>query len=202
MSYKNPLWKVSRRLNYSLSETGKELTKNKNYFDKNKKRKNKSSDYGVQLQEKQKIRFTYGISEKQFKKIFQKSSKMKGIHGENFLILLESRLDNIVYRLNIAKTRPQAKQLISHGHILVDSKKVNICSYILKPGQQISIKEKSKDLKIIQNSIKNIQNNSKFKSEYVSLDKNKIIGKYIRYPKRSEFLTNINEQLIVEFYSR
>ncbi|WP_153369049.1 30S ribosomal protein S4 [Candidatus Phytoplasma sacchari] len=202
--YKNPLWKFSRRLNYSLSETGKELTKKNNpYFDKQKKRKGKSSDYGIQLQEKQKVRLTYGISEKQLKKAFQKSSKIKGIHGENFLILLESRLDNIVYRLKIAKTRAQAKQLISHGHVLVDSKKVDICSYVLRPGQQISIKPKSQDLKIIKNSIQNMNNSQKSpKMEYVILDSNKIIGKYIRYPKRNEFLTNINEQLIVEFYNR
>ncbi|KXT29281.1 ribosomal protein S4 [Candidatus Phytoplasma oryzae] len=201
--YKNPLWKVSRRLNFSLSETGKELNKKNNaILEKQKKRKSKLSDYSVQLQEKQKVRLTYGISEKQFKKVFHKASKMKGIHGENFLILLESRLDNIIYRLNIAKTRAQAKQLISHGHVLVDFKKVDICSYILKPGQQISIKEKSKNLEIIQNSIKNSNKIQNSKKEYIILDSKKIIGKYIRYPERNEFLTNINEQLIVEFYNR
>lgn len=172
------------------------------YSDKQKRRKSKNSDYGIQLQEKQKVRLTYGISEKQFKNIFKKASKMKGIHGENFLILLESRLDNIVYRLNIAKTRAQAKQLISHGHILVESKKVDICSYILKPGQHISISTKSRDLKFIQDSLKSINNSSKNKTEYISFDSDKMIGKYIRYPKRNEFLSNINEQLIVEFYNR
>jgi small subunit ribosomal protein S4 len=199
-SYTNPKWKISRRLDYSLSETGKELNRKKKLnLNKNKRRKSKLSDYNIQLQEKQKLRLTYGISEKQFKKIFQKASKIKGIHGEIFLILLESRLDNIVYRLNIAQTRAQAKQLISHGHILVDSKKVDICSFVLKPGQQISVKEKSKELEIIKKSVNNNNNNT---VEYVVLDKKNFLGKYVRYPKRNEFLTSINEQLIVEFYNR
>ncbi|TVY12162.1 30S ribosomal protein S4 [Candidatus Phytoplasma pini] len=198
--YTNPYWKVSRRLNYSLSETGKELTKQTNSFSfKNKKKRSKISDYNVQLQEKQKVRLVYGISEKQFKNIFNKASKSKGVSGEVFLISLESRLDNIVYRLNLTKTRAQAKQLISHGHVLVDNKKVDICSYRLKPGQQISLKEKSKDLSIIKNSI---DNKSNIKVDYVFLDPKTLIGKYIRYPQRNEFLTDIQEQLIVEFYNR
>ncbi|MEZ0180513.1 30S ribosomal protein S4 ['Camptotheca acuminata' phytoplasma] len=197
--YTNPSWKVSRRLDYSLSETGKELARKNNNFIKFKKKRSKLSDYGLQLKEKQKVRLFYGISEKQFKRIFYNSSKLKGINGENFLILLESRLDNIVYRLNLAKTRAQAKQLISHGHVLVDGKKVDICSYCLKPGQQISIKEKSKNLSIIQTSLENHTNN---KIEYISLDKKNLIGQYVRYPFRKEFLTDIKEQLIVEFYNK
>ncbi|QTX02756.1 30S ribosomal protein S4 [Candidatus Phytoplasma luffae] len=197
--YTNPSWKISRRLNYSLSETGKELIKTNNTFIKMKKRKNKSSDYDIQLKEKQKVRFLYGIAEKQLKRIFANSGKLKGIHGENFLVLLESRLDNIVYRLKLAHTRAQAKQLISHGHVLVDDKKVDISSYLLKPGQKVSIKDKSKNLSIIQKSLENLNNH---KIEYVSLDKKNLSGKYIRYPKRNEFLTDINEQLIVEFYNK
>lgn len=198
--YKNPAWKISNHLNYSLSETGKELIQKGNQRNKKKKRKNKLSDYGVQLQEKQKVRFTYGISEKQFKKIFNDASKLKGIHGEIFLTLLESRLDNIVYRLNLAKTRAQAKQLVSHGHILVDNKKVDICSYRLKPGQQISIRKKSQDLNIIKTALDNNKFNNKI--EYITLDKKNLLGKYLRYPNRNEFLTDINEHLIVEFYNR
>ncbi|MDV3198261.1 MAG: 30S ribosomal protein S4 [Vigna little leaf phytoplasma] len=198
--YKNPAWKISNRLNYSLSETGKELFKKNNIRNQNKKRKSKLSNYGIQLQEKQKVRLTYGISEKQFKKIFYDSSKIKGNHGEIFLIWLESRLDNIVYRLNLATTRAQAKQLISHGHILVDGHKVDICSYRLKPGQQITIKEKSKNLTIIHKAIENSK--TKNKVEYLSLDTKNLSGKYLRYPNRNEFLTDINEKLIVEFYNK
>lgn len=196
--YTNPSWKISRRLEYSLSETGKELVSKGNHLNKSRKKQNKSN-FNIQLKEKQKVRFVYGLLEKQFKRFFRKSAKSKGVHGENFLILLESRLDNIVYRLNLAKTRAQSKQLISHGHILVDSKKVDICSYCVKPGQQISIREKSKNLNIIKFSLENKKRN---KAEYVSLDEKNLVGKYIRYPKRNEFLTDINEQLIVEFYNK
>ncbi|MBP3059537.1 30S ribosomal protein S4 [Texas Phoenix palm phytoplasma] len=204
-SYTNPNWKVSRRLNYSLSGTEKEFKKLKNKINissQQRKRKSKLSDYNIQLQEKQKVRFIYGISEKQFKKIFYSSAKLNGIHGKNFLICLESRLDNIVYRLNIARTRAQAKQLISHGHIMVDSKKVDIGSYCLKPGQQVSLKEKIQNSDIIKFNInENKKNNFKLK-EYLAFDAKKLVGKYIRFPERNEFLSDINEQLIVEFYNR
>ncbi|AYJ01519.1 30S ribosomal protein S4 [Candidatus Phytoplasma ziziphi] len=196
--YTNPSWKVSRRLEYSLSETGKELVTKNNSLIKNRKKKDKGN-FSIQLKEKQKVRFVYGISEKQFKRFFYNSAKLKGAHGENFLISLESRLDNIVYRLNLANTRAQSKQLISHGHILVDSKKVDICSYCVKPGQQISVKEKSKNLKIINFALEN-KSNKKF--EYICLDEKNLTGKYVRYPRRSEFLTDINEQLIVEYYTK
>ncbi|BAD04671.1 ribosomal protein S4 and related protein [Onion yellows phytoplasma OY-M] len=149
------------------------------------------------MQEKQKLRFTYGVSEKQFRKTFDNASKLKGIHGEMFLVLLESRLDNVVYRLGFAKTRAQARQLANHGHILVDGKKVDIASYRLKPGQTVTLREKSKNLNIVQEAV-----NSKFvRADYVSLDK-ELVGKYVRYPQRNEFLPDINEQLIVEYYNR
>jgi small subunit ribosomal protein S4 len=198
--YIGPTWKISRRLNYSLSETGKELVRKKESFSssKQKKRKNKLSDYGIQLQEKQKVRFTYGVSEKQFKKIFHNASKSKGVHGEVFLTLLESRLDNMVYRMGFAKTRSQARQLISHGHVLVDTKKVDIGSYRLKPGQQVSLKEKTKELDIVKKALEFNKNN---RIEYISVNK-ELVGTYIRYPQRNEFLHEINEQLIVEFYNR
>ncbi|MDO7983437.1 MAG: 30S ribosomal protein S4 [Pigeon pea little leaf phytoplasma] len=201
MSTAKPIWKKSRFLNFSLTGTGKELLHKKNNFNlsKNKKRKNKLSDYGLQLQEKQKVRFTYCMSEKQFKRFFINAAKFKGSHGENFLISLESRLDRIVNLLGFAKTILQARQFISHGHILVDGKKVDISSYIVKPGQKITLKEKAKQMKIVSHCLETL---SKNKIDYVILDKNSLIGSYVRYPYRNEFLTDINEQLIVEYYNR
>ncbi|WP_334330922.1 30S ribosomal protein S4 [Candidatus Phytoplasma prunorum] len=195
--YIGSIWKVSRRLNYSLLETGKELIKRSYAPGMHGQKRIKAKDYGLQLQEKQKVRFTYGISEKQFKKIFKDAGKLKGIHGEIFLFLLESRLDNIVYRLGFAKTRQQARQLVNHGHILVDGKKVDIPSYSLKVGQTITLKEKSKDLIIVKESLANKLN----RVDYVSLNKD-LVGKYARIPQRNELLPNIKEQLIVEFYNR
>src|SRR5690606_20026283 len=113
----------------------------------------KLSEYGLQLQEKQKLRFMYGLNERQFLNLFNRAGKMKGIHGENFMILLESRLDNIVYRLGLARTRRQARQLVNHGHILVDGSRVDIPSYQVKPGQVVSVREKSRKLDIIQEAI-------------------------------------------------
>ncbi|MBP5836166.1 30S ribosomal protein S4 [Candidatus Phytoplasma meliae] len=195
--YTGSLWKVSRRLNYSVTETGKELRKRAYAPGQHGQKRSKLSNYGLQLQEKQKLRFTYGVSEKQFRKIFENASKLKGIHGEMFLILLESRLDNVVYRLGFAKTRAQARQLVNHGHILVNGKKTDIASYRLKPGETVTLREKSKNLKIVEEALK-----SKFvRLDYVSLDK-QLVGKYVRYPQRNEFLSEINEQLIVEYYNR
>ncbi|CAP18497.1 SSU ribosomal protein S4 [Candidatus Phytoplasma mali] len=195
--YTGSIWKVSRRLNYSLSETGKELIKRPYAPGMHGKKRIKAKDYGLQLQEKQKVRFTYGISEKQFKKIFKDAGKLKGIHGEMFLFLLESRLDNVVYRLGFAKTRQQARQLVNHGHILVDGKKVDIPSYSLRVGQIITLKEKSKDLIIVKEALANKLN----RVDYISLNK-ELVGKYVRIPHRDELLPNIKEQLIVEFYNR
>lgn len=191
-------WKKSRRLGFSISETGKEL-KNRNYAPgMHGQRRGKLSDYGVQLQEKQKVRFTYGVSEKQFYKTFLEANKLHGIHGENFIKLLESRLDNIVYRLGFAKTRQQARQLVAHGHILVDGNKVDIPSLRLKPGQQVSLREKSQNLAIVKEALE-----SQFlKVEFVSYDENKKVGTFVRYPERNEVLQGVNEQLIVEFYNR
>jgi len=196
--YTGPTWKISRRLNYSISETGKEIQKRPYSPGQHGQRRTKISDYGIQLQEKQKVRFSYGISEKQFHKTFVEAGKLPGKQGENFLKLLESRLDNVVYRLGLAKTRAQARQLVNHGHILVDGKKIDIPSFRLKPGQKISLKEKSKGLVIVKESLE-----SQYASvEYVSFDAETGIGTFARLPERNEFLTNVNEQLIVEFYNR
>ncbi|HSJ38599.1 MAG TPA: 30S ribosomal protein S4, partial [Planococcus sp. (in: firmicutes)] len=134
--YTGPAWKLSRRLGVSLSGTGKELEKRPyapGQHGANQRRK--VSEYGLQLQEKQKLRFMFGVTERQFKNLFNKSGKMPGKHGENFMILLEARLDNVVYRLGLARTRRQARQIVNHGHILVDGKRLDIPSYSVKPGQ-------------------------------------------------------------------
>ena len=191
-------WKVSRRLGYSISETGKELQKRKYAPGQHGQRRAKLSEYGMQLQEKQKVRFTYGVSEKQFKKLFDLAGKMKGKQGDNFLVLLETRLDNVVYRLGLATTRKQARQLVAHGHITVNGSKVDIPSYLVKPGQEISVKESSRNLEIIKASLESMVS----RKEYVTFDANKLTGSLVRLPEREEFLTEIHENLIVEFYNR
>ncbi len=196
--YTGATWKISRRWNYSLSETGKELQRRPYAPGQHGKKRNKLTEYATQLQEKQKVRFTYGVNEKQFHKTFLEAGKMSGVHGVNFLKLLESRLDNIVYRAGFASTRAQARQLVNHGHFLVDGKKVDIPSYRLEPGQTISLKETSKDLKVVKEALEA----KLIRCEYVSFDENKMAATFVRYPERNEFLPEINEQLIVEFYSR
>ena len=197
--YTGPTWKVSRRLGYSISETGKELLKRKYAPGQHgQRRAGKLSEYGMQLQEKQKVRFTYGVSEKQFKKLFDFAAKMKGKQGDNFLILLETRLDNVVYRLGLASTRKQARQLVAHGHITVNGAKVDIPSYLVKPGQTIGVKESSRGLEIIKNAVEAMS----ARKEYVSFDENSLTGTLVRLPEREEFLVEIHENLIVEFYNR
>ncbi len=191
-------WKVSRRLNYSISETGKELVKRKYAPGQHGLKRSKATEYAAQLKEKQKVRFTYGVSEKQFVKTFELASKMSGKTGENFLKLLECRLDNLVYRLGFASTRPQARQLVNHGHIVVDGKKVDIPSYRVKPGQTIALKENSKNLLIVKNALENRHG----RADYLEFDEDKQVGKLVRVPERNEFLPEINEQQIVEFYNR
>lgn len=197
--YTGPAYKKSRRIGISALETGKELIK-KPYGpgQHGNGRKGKLSNYGVQLVEKQKIRFTYGISEKQLRKVFEKAGKLKGIHGENMLKLLESRLDNVVFRMGIASTRRAARQFVNHGHIDVNGKKVDIPSYSVKPGDTVSVRENSKDHKAMLQTLENITRNV----DYVSFDKTKLEGTYIRYPERSELTQDINESLVVEFYNK
>ncbi len=191
-------WKVSRRLNYSISETGKELVKRKYAPGQHGAKRKKLSEYAIQQAEKQKVRFTYGVSEKQFRKTFVEATKMGGITGANFLKLLEVRLDNLVYRLGFASTRPQARQLVNHGHILVNGKKVDIPSYRVKVGQTIQLKENSKNLVIVKAALE-----AKLaRAEYLSFDDATMVGSLVRLPERDEFLPEINEQLIVEFYNR
>ncbi|NCU17000.1 30S ribosomal protein S4 [Pallidibacillus pasinlerensis] len=197
--YTGPSWKVSRRLGISLSGTGKELEKRPYAPGQHgPNQRKKLTEYGLQLQEKQKLRFMYGLNERQFHNTFVKAGKMKGVHGENFMILLESRLDNLVYRLGLARTRRQARQLVNHGHILVDGRRVDIPSYSVKPGQVISVREKSKNLAIIKEALE--VNN--FVPDFLTFDAEKLEGTYTRYPERSELPAEINESLIVEYYSR
>src|SRR5690554_4236520 len=197
--YTGPSWKLSRRLGISLTGTGKELEKRPYAPGQHgANQRKKLSEYGLQLQEKQKLRFMYGVNERQFKTMFIKAGKMPGKHGENFMILLETRLDNVAYRLGLARTRRAARQLVNHGHLLVDGKRVDIPSYSVKPGQVIALREKSKNLAVVNEAIE--VNN--FVPEYLTFDAEKKEGTFVRYPERSELSSEINEALIVEFYSR
>lgn len=197
--YTGASYRKSRRLGFSILENGKELAK-KPYAPglHGQKRAKKLSNYGIQLQEKQKVRFMYGLNEKQFRKTFEEADKLKGVHGENFLRLLESRLDNLVYRIGFASTRKGARQLVNHGHITVNGKKVNIPSYRCIPGDVIAIKENDKNLSVVKSSLEALNN----RVEFVTFDEAKMAGTYVRYPERSELNIDINESLIVEFYNR
>ncbi len=197
--YTGSTYRKSRRLGFSILENGKELAKRPYAPGQHgNERRRKLSDYGTQLQEKQKVRFMYGINEKQFRKIFDDAGKLKGVHGENLLRLLESRLDNLVYRLGFASTRKGARQLVNHGHITVNGIKVNIPSYRCKPGDVIAIKEQSKTHPAVLASLEGTNN----RVEFVTFDDKKLSGTYVRFPERSELNADINESLIVEFYNR
>lgn len=199
MRYTGPAYKRSRRVGISTLETGKELLKRPyGPGQHGKDRKAKLSNYGIQLVEKQKMKFMYGINEKQLKKAFEKAAKLKGIHGENLLKLLESRLDNIVYRMGLANTRSGARQLVNHGHINVNGKRVDIPSYVVKPGDVIAVRENSKEHKSMKEALEKITKTV----DYVSFDKTKLEGTYVRLPERSELTSDINESMIIEFYNR
>ena len=196
--YVDSVYRKSRRLGFSILENGKELVKKPYAPGQHGTSRKKVSDYGTQLQEKQKVRFMYGLNEKQFRKTFEEAGKMKGVHGENFLRLLESRLDNLVYRLGFATTRRGARQLVNHGHITVNGKKVDIPSYRVKPGDVIAVKEQSKQHPMIKASLEAIHN----RVEFVTYDEAKMAGTSVRYHVRSALNADINESLIVEFYNR
>ena len=197
--YTGPINRKSRRLGFSVLENGTELAKRPYAPGQHgQKKAGKLSNYGVQLQEKQKVRLMYGVNEKQFRITFEDAGKMKGVHGENFLKLLESRLDNLVYRIGFATTRRGARQLVNHGHITVNGKKVDIPSYRCKAGDVISIKESDRDMAIVKSSLEALNN----RVEFVSYDEAKMAGTFVRYPERSELNNEINESLIVEFYNR
>ena len=197
--YTGPMYKKSRRYGFSVLENGKELAK-KPYIpgEHGQDRRKKLSDYGIQLQEKQKVRFMYGLNEKQFNKVFVDAVKMKGVNGENLLKLLESRLDNLVYRIGFSTTRRGARQLVNHGHITVNGKKVNIPSYRVKPGDVIGLAEKDKEMAIVKSSLEALHN----RVEFISYDDKKMEAVYVRFPERSELNADIDEALIIEYYNR
>lgn len=196
--YTGPMWKKSRRYGFSLSETGKELANRAYAPGQHGQSRKKQSEYGLQLNEKQKVRFMYGMNEKQFRKLFDKAGKMQGIHGNNFMFLLESRLDSVVYRAGLAATRRQARQIVNHGHVLLNGKKANIASMVVKPGDVVSVREKSADLKVIRESLENQASTLAF----VTVDAKKLTVTFERLPEMSELNQEINPQLIVEFYNR
>lgn len=197
--YTGPVNRKSRHLSFSTLENGKDLAKRPFAPGQHGgKKAKKLSNYGIQLQEKQKVRFMYGLSEKQFHATFDKAGKMKGVHGDNLFRLLESRLDNLVYRLGFSTTRRGARQLVNHGHITVNGKKVDIPSYTCKPGDVIAVKDNAKELVIIKSSLEALSK----RVEYVTYDEVKMSGVYVRYPERSELNADINESLIVEYYNR
>ncbi len=191
-------WKVSRRLNYSVSETGKETARRPYAPGQHGQKRAKVSEYGTQLQEKQRVRFTYGVNEKQFRKTFNEAKKMPGKQGANFLFLLESRLDNLVYRAGFARTRQQARQLVNHGHIILDGKKATIPSIRVKPGQVIAVKESSKTVPVIKDALSAVVS----RMDFIAFDENKGEATYVRLPERAEILPEIKENLIVELYSK
>lgn len=197
--YTGPAFKKSRRVGFSTLENGKDIARRPYRPGQHgQSRRAKVSEYETQLKEKQKVRFIYGLTEKQFKKTFNEAAKLKGVHGENLLKLLESRLDNIVYRIGFASTRRAARQLVNHGHVLVDGKKVNIPSYRLRPGQVVSMKEADKDLKVVKESLEKVFN----RVEFINYDNSKMTGTLMRLPERNELNPEINEALIVEYYNK
>lgn len=198
--YTGPKSKIARKFKEPIFGPDKALEK-KNYPPGQHgaaKKRAKQSEYAVQLQEKQKAKYTYGILEKQFAKIFDKAARANGITGEVLLQLIESRLDNVVYRMGIAPSRRAARQLVSHAHINVNGAVVNVASFTLKPGDVVEVREKSKSLEAIVNSVSGAVN----KYPWLDFDKSAMQGKFINRPERSQIPENIKEQLIVELYSK
>ena len=197
--YTGPVWKKSRRLSFSILETGEELKKRTYAPGQHGPTKRiKLSNYGLQLREKQRIRNMYGLNERQFANLFQKASRMGGMAGPNFLILLERRRDNVVYRMGFARTRKAARQLVNHGHIEVNGKKLDIPSAMVNPGDVISVRENARNMKAIAEALEsNIANPA-----FVEVDKENKKGTFVRLPERSELNQEINEALVVEFYNR
>ncbi len=198
--YTGPKSRIARKLGEAIYGPDKVLSK-KNYApgQHGLNRRKKTSEYGTQLREKQKAKYTYGVLESQFRRLFDKAARSKGVTGEVLLQLLESRLDNLVYRLGIAPTRAAARQLVLHKHVVVDGKVVNIASYSVKPGQIIGVRERSKSLEVIDTALAGF-NHSKY--AWLEWDQNSLSGKYLHTPERADIPENIQEQLIVELYSK
>ncbi|MDR2533656.1 MAG: 30S ribosomal protein S4 [Tannerellaceae bacterium] len=198
--YTGPRTKIARKFGEPIFGPDKVLSR-KGYppGQHGNARKRKTSEYGIQLREKQKAKHTYGVLEKQFRNLFEKSSRSKGITGEVLLQLLERRLDNVVFRLGIAPTRAAARQLVSHRHITIDGKVVNIPSYSVKTGQMVGVREKSKSMEVVENSLAGF-NHSKY--PWIEWDSSTLSGKLLHFPERTDIPENIKEQLIVELYSK
>jgi len=205
--YRGPREKLERRLGVDLGLKGERRLAGKSALDKRPfppgqhgQRRTKISEYGLQLQEKQKAKILYGVSEKQFRRYFKEAARREGNTGANLIKLLETRLDNVVYRMGFATTRAFARQLVTHCHVLVDGKKVNIPSYLVKPGQKIEIKEKTKNNPQIQRSLE--LTNQTGIVDWVEVDKEKVSGVFVRVPEREEVSIPVEERLIVELYSK
>jgi small subunit ribosomal protein S4 len=199
--YRGPRTKIARKFADPIFGTDKSFEK-KNYppgMHGNNKRRRKASEYGIQLKEKQKAKYTYGVLEKQFRNMFDKASRSKGVTGEVLLQLLESRLDNVVYRLGLSNTRAGARQLVTHRHITVNGDIVNIPSYTLKPGETVGVRERSKSLEVITEALSTARYGS---SSWLEFDEAAMTGKFLNRPEREEIPENIKEQLIVELYSK
>ena len=197
--YIGPTTKIARKFGEPIFGTDKDFEK-RNYppgqHGLARKRK-ETSEYGIQLKEKQKVKYTYGVLERQFRNTYEKASRMKGQKGENLIFLLESRLDNIVYRMGIAPTRAAARQLVSHCHITLNGIVCNIPSAQVKPGDVVAVRERSKSLEVIQNCVASAP-----KYSWIEFDSKALTGKYLNVPVREEIPETINEQLIVELYSK
>ena len=198
MRYTGSDWKRSRRLGFSVLETGKELSKHPYGPGQHGNTRKKNSEYGKQLIEKQKLRQMYGVNERQFRRLFMLALSSKEVTGVAFMKLLESRLDNLVYRMGFARTRRGARQLVNHGHIEVNGKKLDIPSALLSVGDVVSVRENSKDLKVIKESLETVGT----KVGWVEVDAEKMSGKYIREVERKELPQDITESQIVEYYNR
>ena len=199
--YRGPKSKIARKFGDPIFGTDKYLEK-KNYppgQHGNSRRRKKVSEYGIQLKEKQKAKYTYGILEKQFRNLFDKASSSKGVTGEVLLQLLESRLDNVVYRLGIAPTRAAARQLVTHKHVTVNGNVVNIPSSLVKAGDIVGVREKSKSLEAV---VESLASKRYLSSSWLEWDDSQMVGKFMNVPERSDIPEDIKEQLIVELYSK
>jgi small subunit ribosomal protein S4 len=199
--YRGPRTKIARKFSDPIFGADKSFEK-KNYppgMHGNNKRRRKASEYGIQLKEKQKAKYTYGVLEKQFRNMFDKASRSKGVTGEVLLQLLESRLDNVVFRLGLSNTRAGARQLVTHRHITVNGDIVNIPSYTLKPGETVGVRERSKSLEVITEALSTARYGS---STWLEFDEASLTGKFLNRPEREDIPENIKEQLIVELYSK
>ncbi|MDX4025243.1 30S ribosomal protein S4 [Aliarcobacter skirrowii] len=205
--YRGPVEKIERRLEADLGLKGERRLSGKSALEKRPfapgqhgQRRSKISEYGLQLREKQKVKFIYGISEKQFSNYFKEAVRREGNTGTILITLIEQRLDNVVYRMGFATTRAFARQITTHGHVLVDGKKVDIPSYLVKPGQKIEIKEKTKNNPQVQRALE--LTNQTGMVDWVNVDKDKVFGIFTRIPEREEVVIPVEERLIVELYSK